>query len=209
MASCIIRFLLVSKEKAKTSLSPDGLPARLCWGVWAPCPRPTAALLTLCLARAPSNATSFSRQCPRPRPLTAPWRSRPAQQSCVTPAARCARARCCGSRTSISTSSALSAKVSERLWPVPWLQWPQGQPGPQPRFRAHSVSPEIWGLRKSPESRIFTQQCDRFSVACVTYGGDRGIWPSGEGQDRGQVPKSVLVQLHAASPDSGPVATAG
>lgn len=127
-------------------------------GVWALCPRPAAALLTLCLARAPSNAASnaapFSRQCQRPRPLTAPWRSRPAQPSCVTPAEMCARARCCGSRTSTSTSSALSAKVSERLWPVPWLQWPQGQPGLQPRFRAHRVSPGsgVFGSRQSPES---------------------------------------------------------
>lgn len=66
----------------------------------------------LCLAHPPFNVAPSSPQCRSRRPLPAPWRSRPARRSCVTPAGACARGRCCGCRASTSTSSASSAKVS-------------------------------------------------------------------------------------------------
>ncbi|XP_014644331.1 PREDICTED: actin-binding LIM protein 2 isoform X3 [Ceratotherium simum simum] len=57
------------------------------------------------------------RQCRSRRPCTVPWRSRPPRRSCATPAAVCARGRCCASRASTSTSSASSAKHVAVTWP--------------------------------------------------------------------------------------------
>lgn len=58
------------------------------------------------------NTAPFFPQCRSPRLPTPPWRSRPARQSCATPVATCAKGRFCVCRTSTSTSSASSAKVS-------------------------------------------------------------------------------------------------
>lgn len=117
------------------------------------------------------NAAPFPLQCRSRRLLPAPRRSRPARPSCVTPAGTCAGARCCGCRTSTSTSSASSAKVSgpARLHRGA-RRGPAVSRGPPPGCLAgpHSVPGNSLGLgywRNGSPPFIYPR--DLFSVACL------------------------------------------
>lgn len=173
------------------SLSPDSLWDRLCWWVWVP--RPPPLLVCPPCACAPSNTA------PSPPPTVS---EPPATHSSLEkPPSTAVLCSACGNVCKgevvrvqnkyfhIKCFVCKGERASLACGPVPW---PRGQWGLQPRFGAPQCpwkAHEIWDLGKSSKSRIFTQCCYLFNVACVTYGGDRETWLSGEGQRTGAGPR--------------------